>query len=137
MAEVFMHELLQNRLTIQQQEKLESEFRRYKEEDGYVPGDFGRDAPYTRTFNRRYLELMHLHIRRDNKAWPNRTLQFYRRSGFVLVYCYGFIDRNKYLLIDIIKHFDPKKPNEKENTDEDNNLMAELEAIAESFRDKN
>jgi mRNA interferase YafO len=53
-----------------------------------------------------------------------------------LVYCPGFFDRETYLLIAIIKHYDQRKPTETAGTDRDNNLMSVLEKIAEGFREK-
>ena len=111
------------------------DFRLYKEK-GILPETFGRDAPYDFTHNRAYLELQHIHIKRDGKTFPVRLLQFSRTSGHVLVYCPGFFDRNAYLLITVIKHWNHQKPNEVEGTDRDPGLMARLEKIAEGFREK-
>lgn len=112
-----------------------SDFRLYKEK-GILPATFGRDAPYDFTHNRASLELAHIHIKRDGKSFPVRLVQFSRKSGYVLVYCPGFFDRDAYLLITIIKHWDHKKPNDIVGTDKDSNLMEKLEKIAEGFREK-
>jgi len=112
-----------------------SDFRLYKEK-GILPEIFGRDAPYDFTPNRAYLELQHIHITRDGKTFSVRLLQFSRTSGHVLVYCPGFFDRNAYLLITVIRHWDHRKPDEIEGTDRDPDLMTKLEKIAEGFREK-
>ncbi len=112
-----------------------SDFRLYKEK-GILPDTFGRDAPYDFTHNRTYLELQHIHIKRDGKSFPIRLLQFSRTSSHVLVYCPGFFDANTYLLITVIKHWNQRKPSEIEGTDRDLSLMSKLEKIAEGFREK-
>ena len=112
-----------------------SDFRLYKEK-GILPSTFGRDAPYAFTHNRASLELAHVHIKRDGKPFPVRLVQFSRKSGYVLVYCPGFFDRNAYLLITIIRHWDHNKPNDVVGTDKDSNLMDKLEKIAEGFRER-
>lgn len=112
-----------------------SDFRLYKEK-GVLPDTFGRDAPYDFTHHRRYLELQHLHIKQGKKPFPVRLVQFSRKAGHVLVYCPGFYDKNTYLLISVIKHWNHKKPDEIEGTDKDPALMSRLEDIAERFREK-
>src|SRR5690606_36363078 len=112
---------------------LVDDFRAYKEGKG-LPITFGRDVPYKFTHNRSYLELQHLHFKEN--GFPLKLVQFNRTSGYVLVYCPGFYDRNAYLLIAIIKHWDHAKPNDVAGTDRDTGLMDELEKIAEGFREK-
>lgn len=133
MVKLFIHNALKESLGEEKSQLLLDDFRDYKEGKG-LPVTFGRDVPYDFTHNRSVLELQHLHL--NTKGFPLHLVQFKRTSGYVLVYCPGFFDPKKFLLIAIIKHFDPKQPNEIENTDRDNNLMAKLEAIAEGFRKK-
>jgi mRNA interferase YafO len=111
------------------------DFRVYKEQ-GILPATFGRDAPYDFTHNRQYVQLQHIHIKRDGKEFPLRLVQFNRKSDSVLVYCPGFFDSNTYLLITVIKHWNHQKPNEVKGTDKDSYLMDKLEKIAEGFREK-
>ncbi|MGI9282372.1 MAG: type II toxin-antitoxin system YafO family toxin [Endozoicomonas sp.] len=108
--------LFQSRLIIDTIGKAEADdllndFRLYKEK-GVLPTTFGRDAPYDFTHHRSYLELQHIHVKRDGKYFPVRLVQFQRKSGHVLVYCPGFYDNNTYLLITVIKHWNFKKPHE-------------------------
>ncbi|WP_445360717.1 type II toxin-antitoxin system YafO family toxin [Microbulbifer sp. EKSA005] len=131
---VFTHTWLRESMDEQKRKALVAEFKSYKGEEGMLPRSFGRDVPYDRTFRRSSLELMHLHYK--EQGFPVRLLQYRRTSGYVLAYCPGFMEPNTYLLIGIIKHFDPRKPEEVINTDRDNNLMAKLEDIAENFREQ-
>ncbi|MDP5208538.1 type II toxin-antitoxin system YafO family toxin [Microbulbifer sp. 2205BS26-8] len=128
-----MHKLLREEYTPKEAKALSDDFKQYKVH-GVLPPTFGRDVPYSHTHNRRSLELMHLHYK--GRGFKLSLLQFYRTSGYVLVYCPGFTDSNTYLLITIIKHFNPKQPDIVTGTDRDDNLMAKLEAIAEGFREK-
>lgn len=132
---LFLSKLIVSTLGETEANDLLADFRLYKE-TGVLPDTFGRDAPYAFTHNRAYLELQHIHLKRDGKPFPLKLLQFSRTSGYVLVYCPGFFNRNAYLLITIIKHWNPKKPGETEETDRDADLMAKLEKIAEGFREK-
>jgi len=133
MVKLFVHNALKGELGAEKTQALLDDFRDYKEGKG-LPSTFGRDVPYDFTHNRSVLELQHLHL--NSKGFPLHLVQFKRTSGFVLVYCPGFFDPQKFLLIAIIKHFDKRKPEEIENTDMDNTLMAKLELIAEGFRNK-
>ncbi len=130
---IFTHQDLKNSLGEQQTKALVGDFRAYKEGKG-LPTTFGRDVPYRFTHNRSYLELQHLHYKKT--GFPLKLVQFKRTSGYVLVYCPGFFESNSYLLIAIIKHWDPSKPNDVNDTDRDTQLMDYLEKIAESFREK-
>lgn len=132
---IFMHNLIKDDLTEVECEQLVNDFRNYKEGKG-LPVTFGRDVPYDHTFNRAYLELMHLHLKRNGQRFPLRMVQFNRTSGSVLVYCPGFFDKNAYLLIAIAKHYDSRKPKEIEDTDRDPELMAIFEKISEGFRER-
>lgn len=118
-----MYKDLKESLGVKGQQLLD-DFRDYKEKK-LLPTTFGRDAPYDFTHNRKALELQHIHLKTSGQ-FPIRLVQFRRTSGFVLVYCPGFFDSNKYLLISIIKHFNPNKPNEVEYTDRDSAFMANL-----------
>jgi mRNA interferase YafO len=129
-----MHRDLKESLSAEKAQQLRDDFTDYKE-GKKLPTTFGRDAPYDFTHNRKSLELMHVHLKLKGN-FPIHLVQFRRRSGFVLVYCPGFFDPHKYLLIAIIKHFDPTKPNDTRNTDRDDYFMVELEKIAEGFREK-
>lgn len=133
MARIFTYSQLKQELGEERVKELVGDFRAYKEGIG-LPVIFGRDLPYSFTHNRSCLELQHLHFKAD--GFPLKLVQFNRTSGYVLVYCPGFFDRNSYLLIAIIKHWNYKKPLEVEGTDKDEVIMNELEAIAESFREK-
>lgn len=130
---IFTHQNLKSSLGEQQTKALVDDFRAYKEGKG-LPITFGRDVPYRFTHNRSYLELQHLHFKAA--GFPLKLVQFKRTSGYVLVYCPGFFASNSYLLIAIIKHWDPKKPDEVNDTDRDTLLMDYLEKIAESFRER-
>lgn len=132
---IFMHHLIKDDLTELESQQLIRDFRNYKEGKG-LPATFGRDVPYDHTFNRQYVQLQHIHLKRNGQKFPLRVVQFNRTSGSVLVYCPGYFDRNAYLLIAIAKHFDPQKPNEIEDTDKDPELMAIFEKIAEGFRER-
>lgn len=129
-----MNQDFKESLSPEKSQQLVDDFRDYKE-NNRLPTTFGRDAPYDFTHNRKTLELQHIHLKLKGK-FPIHLVQFRRTSGFVLVYCPGFFDRKKYLLISIIKHFNPNKPTDIKNTDRDNNFMAELEKIAERFQEK-
>lgn len=133
MVKLFIHSALKESLGQENSQLLLDDFRDYKDGKG-LPITFGRDVPYDFTHNRSVLELQHIHL--NLKGFPLYLIQFKRTSGFVLVYCPGFFDPEKYLLIAIIKHFDHARPDEIGNTDRDNNLMAKLELIAERFRNK-
>lgn len=133
MVKLFTHRELKENLGEQRTKELVDDFRLYKEGKG-LPITFGRDAPYTFTHNRSYLELQHLHLKQS--GFSLKLVQFKRTSDYVLVYCPGFFDRNTFLLIAIIKHWNHKKPNEIVGTDRDTGLMDELEKIAEDFRTK-
>ncbi len=130
---IFTHQDLKISLGEQQTKALVDDFRAYKEGKG-LPTTFGRDVPYQFTHNRSYLELQHLHFKAS--GFPLKLVQFKRTSGYVLVYCPGFFAGNSYLLIAIIKHWDPNKPNDVNDTDRDTRLMGYLEKIAESFRER-
>lgn len=130
---IFTHQDLKMSLGEQQTKALVDDFRSYKQGTG-LPTTFGRDVPYRFTHKRSYLELQHLHFKAS--GFPLKLLQFKRTSGYVLVYCPGFFDNNCYLLIAVIKHWNPKKPNDINNTDRDTQLMDNLEHIAEQFREK-
>lgn len=132
---LFQSKLIISTLGKDAADDLLSDFRQYKEK-GVLPSTFGRDAPYDFTHNRSYLELQHIHIKRDGKSFPIRLVQFARTSGYVLVYCPGFFDKHAYLLISVIKHWNHKQPNVIEGTDKDPELMVKLEKIAEGFREK-
>ncbi|WP_221627958.1 type II toxin-antitoxin system YafO family toxin [Teredinibacter franksiae] len=132
---LFQSKLMADALGADAAKDLLADFRLYKEK-GVLPNTFGRDAPYDFTSNRRFLELQHIHLKRNGETFPVRLLQFSRTSGYVLVYCPGFFDSSAYLLITVIKHWDHRKPKEVAGTDKDPNLMAKLEAIAEGFREK-
>ncbi|WP_062266574.1 type II toxin-antitoxin system YafO family toxin [Endozoicomonas arenosclerae] len=132
---LFLSKLIINTIGKSAADDLLDDFRLYKEK-GILPSTFGRDAPYDRTHNRSYLELQHIHIKRNGESFPVRLVQFSRKSGHVLVYCPGFYDRNTYLLITVIKHWNQREPNDIEGTDHDSSLMAKLEKIAEGFREK-
>lgn len=133
MVRIFTHLYLTNSLGELQTKALVGDFRVYKEGKG-LPTTFGRDVPYRFTHNRSCLELQHLHFKAA--GFPLRLVQFKRTSDYVLVYCPGFFDGNSYLLIAIIKHWNPNKPNDINGTDRDTGLMDELEKIAESFREQ-
>lgn len=133
MIRIFTHRELKDSLGEQKTKALVEDFRAYKEGKG-LPITFGRDVPYQFTHNRAYLELQHLHL--NENGFPLKLVQFRRTSGYVLVYCPGFYDRNTYLLIAIIKHWDHNKPKDVEGTDRDVQLMNALETIAEGFREK-
>ncbi|MGL6159276.1 type II toxin-antitoxin system YafO family toxin [Microbulbifer sp.] len=133
MVRIFTHRDLKDTLGEQKTKALVTDFRAYKEGKG-LPITFGRDVPYNFTHNRSYLELQHLHFK--EKGFPLKLVQFRRTSGYVLVYCPGFFDRNTYLLIAIIKHWDRDKPDDVSGTDRDAGLMDALEKIAEGFREK-
>lgn len=132
---LFQSTLIVNTIGKDAADDLLADFRLYKEQ-GILPSTFGRDAPYDFSHNRKYLELQHIHIKRDGQEFPLRLVQFQRKSGYVLVYCPGFSDPNAYLLITVIKHWNHKAPNEVEDTDRDPVLMEKLEKIAEGFREK-
>ncbi len=132
-ARIFTHKDLKDSLGEHKTKSLVDDFRAYKEGKG-LPVTFGRDVPYNFTHNRSYLELQHLHF--NASGFPLKLVQFRRTSGYVLVYCPGFFNKNTYLLIAIIKHWDHKKPNDIAGTDRDTNLMSGLENIAEGFRER-
>lgn len=133
MVKLFTHRELKENLGEQKTKALVDDFRAYKEGKG-LPITFGRDAPYNFTHNRSYLELQHLHFKQN--GFSLKLVQFKRTSDYVLVYCPGFFDRNTFLLIAIIKHWNHNKPNEISGTDRDTGLMDGLEKIAEDFRTK-
>ncbi len=133
MVKLFTHRDLKENLGEQKTKALVDDFKAYKEGKG-LPVTFGRDVPYSFTHNRSYLELQHLHFKKN--GFSLKLVQFKRTSGYVLVYCPGFFDRNTFLLIAIIKHWDHNKPNEIAGTDRDTGLMDELEKIAEGFRNR-
>lgn len=130
---VFTHKDLKDSLGESNTKALVNDFRSYKEGKG-LPITFGRDVPYNFTHNRSYLELQHLHFKKS--GFSLKLIQFRRTSGYVLVYCPGFFNRNAYLLIAIIKHWNHQTPNDISGTDRDAGLMAELESIAEGFRER-
>ena len=66
-----------------------------------------------------------------------KKVQYSRTNDKVLVYCPGFTDSNRYLLITIINHWNHEEPEIVKGTDKDSALMENLEKIAEGFRDKN
>lgn len=133
MVKIFTHKNLTTALGEQKTKDLVNDFKSYKEGKG-LPSVFGRDAPYNFTHHRSYLELQHIHYKQ--KGFSLRLAQFYRTSGYVLVYCPAYFSPTTFLLIAIIKHWNPKKPEAVTGTDKDNNLMPELEKIAEVFREK-
>jgi len=114
---------------------LAQDFKKYKEGKG-LPATFGRDVPYNFTHHRSYLELQHLHYK-PGGFLRLKQIQYSRTSDKVLVYCPGFTDSYRYLLITIINHWNHEKPNEIKGTDKDSALMENLEKIAEGFRNKN
>ncbi|WP_339057536.1 type II toxin-antitoxin system YafO family toxin [Candidatus Regiella endosymbiont of Tuberolachnus salignus] len=132
---LFQSKLIVDTISKATADDLLSDFRLYKEK-GILPVTFGRDVPYNFTHNRASLELQHIHLKQNGKSFPPRLSQFSRTASHVLVYCPGFFDRNTYLLITVIKHWDHKKPNEISGTDRDSDLMSKLEKIAERFREK-
>ncbi|MDR7927276.1 type II toxin-antitoxin system YafO family toxin [Acidithiobacillus thiooxidans] len=132
MIRIFAHRALKDSFGKQKTKGLVEDFRAYKEGKG-LPITFGRDVPYNFTHNRSYLELQHLHF--NANGFPFKQVQFRRTSGYVLVYCSGFTDRNIYLLIAIIKHWNQIKPDDIDGTDRDFTLMNALEKIAENFRE--
>lgn len=131
MVKVYMHEDLILDLGEQEAAALKKDFQDYKDGKG-LPNTFGRDVPYNLSHNRSVLELQHLHFK--SEGFPLHIVQFRRTSGFVLVYCPGFYDKNTFLLIAIIKHWSHTSAKDVAGTDKDTDLMAGLEAIAERFR---
>src|SRR5690554_6014844 len=125
-VKLFQSKLMIETLGSAAADDLLNDFRIYKEQ-GVLPSTFGRDAPYTFTQNRSYLELQHIHIKADGEEFPLRLVQFSRTSDYVLVYCPAYFDRNTFLLITVIKHWNFKKPHETSGTDKDADLMAKLE----------
>jgi len=132
---LFLSKLIVESVGEKESKNLLDDFRLYKQ-DGILPSTFGRDAPYDFTHNRQYLELKHIHIKREGKEFSLKLLQFSRKSGYVLVYCPGFYDSNAYLLITVIRHWNYKEPLDIEDTDKDEKIMEKLEFIAEKFREK-
>ncbi|AZZ92127.1 hypothetical protein EUZ85_15890 [Hahella sp. KA22] len=84
-VKIFQSKLIAKALDPEEAQALFDDFRAYKS-TGVLPDTFGRDAPYDHTTNRKYLELQHIHIMRGGKKFPLYTVQFYRTSGYVLVY---------------------------------------------------
>ncbi|WP_371747850.1 type II toxin-antitoxin system YafO family toxin [Hahella sp. HNIBRBA332] len=112
---------------------LKAEFTDYKSGKG-LPSTFGRDFPYTHSHDSRYVELQHVHY--NPKGFPLRLAPIRRTSGQVIVYCPGFYDKDTFLIISIVKHWDPRRPDEIKGTDRDRDVMISLEKIAERFRNK-
>lgn len=125
---------LEECIPLDQIKALRKDFRAYKQ-GGNLPETFGRDAPYDFTPLRRYLELRHIHVRKE-KPYPVRLLQYRRTADRVLIYCSGYTNPNAYLLIAFIKHWNEKTPELVEGTDKDPIIMATVERLAEGFRER-
>ncbi|WP_448215980.1 type II toxin-antitoxin system YafO family toxin [Endozoicomonas sp. 2B-B] len=82
-ARLFQSQLIIDTISKEEADDLLNDFRLYKEK-GVLPTTFGRNAPYNHTHHRSYLELQHIHIRRDGKHFPVSLVQFQRKSGHVL-----------------------------------------------------
>ena len=111
-----MHEYELGRLT--------SEFKKYKS-TGKAPLLFGRDASYNRPDKVLKADMHHVHLKGQEK-WSINVVQFRRLSNLHLIYCRGFSDINKYLLIAVID-----KAHEKAR---DINFMLNMADISEKFR---
>ncbi len=108
---------------------LVKDFKHYKK-TGIRPSDFGRDASYDRPFSVKEAELMHIHIKdQSSKNWHLRTLQFDMKSDTTLIYCSGFIDKNKYLLLGFLG-------NAHETYNSNPHYLPSLAEIAERFRSR-
>ncbi len=133
MAKIFIHKYLKESLSPEKAQDLVDDFKDYKESKR-SPASFVDDTPYDVTYNR-LLQSQHIQLKHKGRQ-PINLVRFRRINGYLLVYCSGLFDKNNYLLIAIIRYFDPKKSSEINNTDKDNHFMAKLEEIAERFQQK-
>jgi len=109
--------------------RLTQDFKEYKN-TGVRPSDFGRDASYDRPFTVKNAELMHIHIRdQSSRSWHLRSLQFDMKSNTALIYCHGFIDKNKYLLLGFLDSAHEAYSNNPQ-------YLLSLAVIAERFRSR-
>src|SRR5690606_39729613 len=91
---------------------------------------------YTRDLHsfptRRSSDLLHL----NENGFPLKLVQFRRTSGYVLVYCPGFYDRNTYLLIAIIKHWDHNKPKDMRSEEHTSELQSRENLVCRLLLEK-
>lgn len=84
-------------------DKLVQDFKQYKT-TGIRPPEFGRDASFDRPSSVKQAELQHLHLKDSTSAnWHLKTLQFNMTSNTALIYCHGFFDKNKFLLLGFLE----------------------------------
>ncbi|MCP4696160.1 MAG: hypothetical protein GY862_04835 [Gammaproteobacteria bacterium] len=81
--------------------RLMLDFKRWKETE-WLPDYFGRDGDFSRHTGARMEELRHLHLD-ETGLWLSTQRQYSRTSDRWLIYCRGFYDPDKYLLIAIIE----------------------------------
>ncbi len=130
---VYVHSTLSQLLGERRVAILKAEFVDLKSGKS-LPRTFGRDFPYSHSHDSRYVELKHVHY--NPKGFPLRLAQIDRTSGQVIVYCPGFYNKNTFLIISIVKHWNPRRPDEVKGTDKDRDVMISLEKIAERFRER-
>lgn len=108
---------------------LSAEFKRYKK-TGVKPADFGRDATFDFPSSVKQAGMSHIHLRdRTSKPWTLRTLDYNRTSNTALIYCEGFFDRNKFLLLGFLERAH-------ETYNENRQYLPMLAEIAEQFRSR-
>ena len=123
-VKVFTSSLLRDTMPESELGNLTSEFKKYKS-TGHAPLIFGRDASYNRPDKVLKADMNHVHLKGDEK-WSIKVVQFRRLSNLHLIYCRGFSDINKYLLIAVID-----KAHERGR---DISFMLDMASIAEKFR---
>lgn len=104
-------------------------FKQYKT-SGIPPASWGRDEPYDLVASIKATGLAHIHLKDStSKHWHLNTMQFNKKSNTALVYCQGYYDKNKYLLIAFFE-------NAHEIARENLLYMMKLGDTAEDFRNK-
>jgi len=94
-----------------QVKRIYREFKRYKENNN--PGKlFGRDEPLDRPSSAKMAKLKHVHLldshdvessmRKKGVRAIRLMDQFDLKSDAFLIYCQGYVDKNSYLLIDLL-----------------------------------
>ena len=106
---------------------LANAFKEYKK-TGIRPADFGRDATYDFPSSVKQAGMSHIHLKdSSSKRWTLRTIDYNKTSNTALIYCQGFFDKNKYLLLGFLERAH-------ETYKENSSYLPQLAEIAEQFR---
>ncbi|KEQ17484.1 type II toxin-antitoxin system YafO family toxin [Endozoicomonas numazuensis] len=106
-----------------------ADFKAYKI-SGRRPDYFGRDVPFEFPNSALQAELQHIHLKdSSSRSWNLKSISYGKTSNTALIYCTGFFDRNKYLLLGFLE-------NAHETYTNNRHYLPGLADIAEDFRSR-